>query len=477
MTGFIEGESRAQSTLFPERLDDYIAEESPVRVIDVFVDELDLESLRFKTVPADTGRPPYHPATLLKIYIYGYLNRVQSSRRLEREAQRNVELMWLTERLAPDFKTIADFRKDNGKAIQKVCREFVLICRKLELFADAFVAIDGSKFKAVNNRDRNFTKAKMKRRLQQIDESIARYLSQMASADRQDTQAAKQQSERLQDKITKLKKEVKRLTALEKDMLSTPDQQISLTDPDARSMATSGRGTGMVGYNVQTAVDTKHHLIVAHEVTNIGNDRKQLASMAKQARTAMDAEDLTVVADRGYFKSEEILACHETGITTYLPRPQTSRNITKGLFSKRDFQYLPETDEYSCPAGERLIWRMTQEKDGLTLHSYWSSNCQACYIKAECTTGKERRVTRWEHEAVIEAMQSRLDRDPEKMRTRRETVEHPFGTIKAWMGSTHFQTRTLKRVSTEMSLHVLAYNLKRVMNIMGIKPLIQAIQA
>jgi transposase len=299
MTGFIEGESRAQATLFPERLDDYIAEDSPVRVIDVFVDELDLGSLHFKTVPEDTGRPPYHPATLLKIYIYGYLNRVQSSRRLEREAQRNIELMWLTERLAPDFKTIADFRKDNGKAIQKVCREFVLICRKLELFADAFVAIDGSKFKAVNNRDRNFTKAKMKRRLQQIDESIARYLSQMASADRQDTQTSKQQSERLQDKIVKLKKEVTRLKALEKDMLSKPDQQISLTDPDARSMATSGRGTGMVGYNVQTAVDAKHHLIVAHEVTNIGNDRNQLTNMAEQAKTAIDTEDLTVVADRG----------------------------------------------------------------------------------------------------------------------------------------------------------------------------------
>jgi transposase len=477
MTGFIEGESRAQATLFPERLDDYIAEDSPVRVIDVFVDELDLGSLHFKTVPEDTGRPPYHPATLLKIYIYGYLNRVQSSRRLEREAQRNVELMWLTERLAPDFKTIADFRKDNGKAIQKVCREFVLICRKLELFADAFVAIDGSKFKAVNNRDRNFTKAKMKRRLQQIDESIARYLSQMASADRQDTQTSKQQSERLQDKITKLKKEVKRLTVLEKDMLSKPDQQISLTDPDARSMATSGRGTGMVGYNVQTAVDAKHHLIVAHEVTNIGNDRNQLTNMAEQAKTAIDTEDLTVVADRGYFKGKEILACHEAGITTYLPRPQTSRNITKGLFSKRDFQYLPKADEYRCPAGERLIWRMTQEKDGLTLHSYWSSNCQTCSIKAECTTGKERRVTRWEYEAVIDALQARLDRDPEKMRIRRETVEHPFGTIKAWMGSTHFQTKTLKRVSTEMSLHVLAYNLKRVMNIMGVQPLIQAIQA
>jgi len=477
MTGFIEGESRAQATLFPERLDDYITESNPVRVIDAFVDELDLGSLSFKTVPEDTGRPPYHPATLLKIYIYGYLNRIQSSRRLEREAQRNVELMWLTERLAPDFKTIADFRKDNGKAIQKVCREFVLICRKLKLFTEAFVAIDGSKFKAVNNRDRNFTKAKMKRRLQQIDESIARYLSQMASADRQDTQASKKTSERLEDKISKLKKEVKRLAALEKDMLSTPDQQVSLTDPDARSMATSGRGTGMVGYNVQTAVDTKHHLIVAHEVTNIGNDRNQLTNMAKQARAAMHTKDLTVVADRGYFKSKEILSCHEAGITANVLKPETSGKRAKGLFRRQDFRYVPEKDEYRCPANERLIWRMTSEQDGLMVHRYWSSNCHACALKSQCTTGKERRVTRWEHEAILEAMQNRLDCDPDIMRVRRQTVEHPYGTLKAWMGSTHFQMKRLKHVSTEMSLHVLAYNLKRVMNILGVKPLIQAIQA
>jgi len=477
MTGFIEGESRAQATLFPERLDDYITESNPIRVIDVFVDELDLGSLSFKTVPEDTGRPPYHPATLLKIYIYGYLNRVQSSRRLEREAQRNVELMWLTERLAPDFKTIADFRKDNGKAIQKVCREFVLICRKLELFTDAFVAIDGSKFKAVNNRDRNFTKAKMKRRLQQIDESIARYLSQVASADRQDTQVAKQTSERLQDKITKLKNEVKRLTALEKEMLSRPDQQISLTDPDARSMATSGRGTGMVGYNVQTAVDTKHHMIVTHEVTNTGHDRTSLNSTAVSAKEVIGVDTIEVVADRGYYSGTEILDCELAKITTYIPRIHTSGSLKKGLFSKRDFKWVAEDNEYECPAGERLIWRFTTEEHGKVVDKYWSSNCPACSIKDRCTTSPYRRVSRWEHEDALDRVQDRLDSEPERMRARRETVEHPFGTIKSWMGSTHFQMRTLKHVSTEMSLHVLAYNLKRAMCILGIKPLIQAIQA
>ena len=477
MSGFIEGEDRNQATLFPERLDDYIAEDSPVRVIDVFVDDLDLTGLGFKTISEATGRPGYHPATLLKLYIYGYLNRVQSSRRLEREAQRNVELMWLTGRLAPDFKTIADFRKDNGEAIRLVCREFVMLCRKLELFTEAFVAIDGSKFKAVNNRDRNFTKAKLKRRLQQIDESIERYLGQIASADRQETVMAKNKTQRLEDKIAALKKEMARLNKLEVRMLQSSDQQISLTDPDARSMATSGRGTGMVGYNVQTAVDAKHHLIVAHEVTNVGHDRTQLSNMAKLAKQTIGSEALDVVADRGYFKGEEIRACEEAGITTYLPKPQTSGNMAKGLFGKRDFIYKPEDDEYECPAGQRLIYRFTRQESGQTIHRYWTSACSSCSIKSECTTGQYRRVSRWEHEAVLEALEQRLEKEPERMRLRRQTVEHPFGTLKSWMGHTHFLTKTMPRVSTEMSLHVLAYNLKRVMAILGTRPLMEAMRA
>ena len=400
MRGFIEGEDRHQATLFPERLDDYIAEDTAVRVIDVFIDDLDISGLGFKTEASDTGRPAYHPATMLKIYVYGYLNRVQSSRRLEREAQRNVELMWLVGRLAPDFKTIADFRKNNGEAIRLVCCEFVMLCRKLNLFAEAFVAIDGSKFKAVNNRDRNFTKAKMKRRLQQIDESIDRYLGQMASADRQEPEIAEDKTQRLEDKIAALKKEMARLKKLEVQMLAAPDQQISLTDPDARSMATSGRGTGMVGYNVQTAVDAKHHLIVAHEVTNVGHDRTQLANMAQQAKQAIETDALTVVADRGYFKGEEILACDEAGITTYLPKPQTSGNMANGLFGKRDFIYQPKDDEYACPAGERLIYRFTREENGKMMRRYWSSACPRCAIKSRCTTSQYRRVSRWEHASL-----------------------------------------------------------------------------
>jgi len=477
MSGFIEGENRHQSVLFPESLDDYIAEDSAVRVIDVFVDDLDISGLGFKTEPSDTGRPGYHPRMMLKLYVYGYLNRVQSSRRLEREAQRNVELMWLTGRLAPDFKTIANFRKDNGEAIRLVCGAFVMLCRKLNLFKDVFVAIDGSKFKAVNTRDHNFTKAKMKRRLLQIDESIERYLGQIASSDRQETATAGDKVERLEDKIAALKKEMRRLKKFEVRMLDAPDQQISLTDPDARSMATSGRGSGMVGYNVQTAVDAKHHLIVAHEVTNSGSDRRQLHNMASQAREAMGGDELDVVADRGYFKSEEILACDQANITTYLPKPQTSGSVKRGLFSKRDFIYHAEDDEYECPGGERLIWRFTTEEKGQTLHKYWSSACPSCPIKTQCTTAKNRRVARWEHEYVIEALEQRLDKEPERMRVRRETVEHPFGTIKSWMGSTHFQMKTLPRVSTEMSLHVLAYNMKRMINLFGVEGLIAKIQA
>ncbi len=475
MSGFIQGDDRHQATLFPERLDDYIAEDSSVRVIDVFLDDLDLSGLGFKTHSEKTGRPAYHPTILLKLYIYGYLNRVQSSRRLEREAHRNVELMWLTGRLAPDFKTIADFRKDNGPAIRLVCREFILLCKKLNLFADAFVAIDGSKFKAVNNRDRNFTKAKLQRRLQQIDESIERYLGQIASADRQEAAVATDNTHRLEDKITALKAEMARLKTLEVQMRQAPDHQLSLTDPDARSMKT--RGNGIVGYNVQTAVDTTHHLIVTHEVTNVGHDRHQLHHMAQQAKEAIGAETLAVVADRGYFTGEEILACEQEKITAYLPKPQTSGSPKKGLFSKRDFIYHADDDEYACPAGERLIWRFETQEKGLTLHKYWSSHCPKCPIKSQCTTSQYRRVTRWEHEAVLEEMATRLEREPERMRTRRETVEHPFGTIKSWMGSTHFQMKTLKHVSTEMSLHVLAYNFKRVLAILGVQPLLQAIQA
>src|ERR1035437_1215374 len=407
---------------------------NPARVVDVFVDSLDLRDLGFDgATPAATGRPSYHPAVLLKIYVYGYLNRIQSSRRLEREAQRNVEMMWLTCRLAPDFKTIADFRKDNGKAIRNVCRQFVMLCQKFDLFSDALVTIEGSKFKAFNNRDKNFTDAKLQRRMKEIEASINQYLGALDTADRQEPEVKELRTARLQEKIEALKKQMQVLKEIEAQLKEAPDGQISLTDPDSRSMKT--RGNGMVGYNVQTAVDAKHHLIVAHEVTNVGSDRDQLSSMAEQARVGTGTEKLPVIADRGYFKSEEILACDKAGITTIVAKPMTSGATAKGRFGKDDFIYDAQTNEYRCPAGQRLIWRMTTKERDLVLHRYWSSGCKNCAIKEKCTPSTERRITRWEDEAVLEAMQARLDRFPEAMRIRRQTVEHPFGTLKLWMGS------------------------------------------
>ena len=474
MKRFILGQERTQSTLLPECLDDYVGEDSSVRVVDVFVDQLDLLGLGFEGAdPAATGRPSYHPAVLLKIYIYGYLNRIQSSRRLEREAQRNVELMWLTGHLRPDFKTIADFRKDSGPAIRNVCRQFILLCRKLDLFSEALVAIDGSKFKAVNNRDKNFTNTKMQRRMAQIEESIERYLVAMDTADRAEPEVAKLKKERLQEKIVALKQQMQKLQQFDVELRASPDQQLSLTDPDARSMKC--RDGSIVGYNVQMAVDAKHHLIVAHEVINDGVGRDQLAAMSERAREAAGVETLTAVADRGYFKGDQIKKCDDAGIVAMVPKTMTSNSLAEGRFDKQDFIYIARDDEYRCPAGQRAIRRFTTVEAGMTLDVYWSSACPGCAIKAQCTSSAYRRIRRWKHEAVLDAMQARLDRRPDMMRIRRQTVEHPFGTIKHWMGATHFLTKTLGRVRTEMSLHVLAYNLKRVMRILGIEELIRVL--
>lgn len=478
MKRFIEGENRLQSSLFPEVLDDYITDDNPVRVIDAFVNALDFKALGFKRIePSATGAPAYHPAALLKIYVYGYLNRIQSSRCLEKEAQRNVEMMWLTERLTPSFKTIADFRKDNHKGIKNVCRRFVGICRELSLFTETIVAIDGSKFKAVNSGDKNFSPNRMKRREDRIEKHIAQYLAELDASDEEKAPPSSDDTTGLKKKLAKMQREMQRLNIIKHEMMNHPDKQISLTDPDARVMATTRKNSGIVGYNVQTAVDTKHHLIVAHEVTNRVTDRKELFHMSKLARAETGNKDITVLADRGYFSGLEILACHQAGIDVYVPKTDTSNSTAAGRFGKQDFHYDPERDQYRCPANEALQWRFTTEERGMTLHKYWSSNCPDCHLRAQCTTSKYRRVTRWEHEDLIEAMEAELEKEPNKMGIRRQTVEHPFGTLKHWMGSTHFLTKRLKGVSTEMSLHVLAYNLKRVMNIIGVKPLIEAVQA
>ena len=481
MARFIEGKDRDQATLFPERLDEAIEAENPVRVVDAFIDALDLAELDFDVVPEATGRPGYHPATMLKVYLYGYLNQIQSSRRLERECARNVEMMWLTGELTPDFKTIADFRKDNGPAIREVCRRFVCLCRNVHLLDETRVAIDGSKFKAVNNREKNFTHDRLKKRMESIEQGIKRYMADLDRADRQaeftgvPVPASKVAA--LRGRIDGLKEKIQILSALETKLVASGENQISLTDPDARAMTSKSHSAYTVGYNVQSAVDTKHHLIVTHEVTNVGIDKDQLSPMAEQARDELGVETIEVIADKGYFNGEEIVACEEAGIAVYVPKPITSNARFEGRFDKRDFVYDPAHDRYKCPAGRHLTFRFEREEKGRLIRIYWTKECAACPLKSDCTTGTQRRVRRWENEAVLNRAQERLDCNPGMMQVRRETVEHPFGTIKAWMGATHFKMKTLKKVATEMALHVLAYNIKRVIAILGVPELLRALAA
>jgi transposase len=479
MKRFVEGEDRNQSTLFPERLDEYIAEDNPVRVIDAFVDELDLGDLGFeRVIPQVTGRPGYHPASLLKIYVYGYLNRIQSSRRLERETQRNVEMMWLTGRLMPDFKTIADFRKDNGKAIRQVCRQFIELCRSMDLFTQAIVAIDGSKFKAVNSKDRNDTRASMKRRIARIEQHIERYLSLLDEADKEEPSARDMKVPELEEKIASLKARMKRLKKREREVVAHPDKQISQTDPDSRLMKKGGMGS-QVSYNIQTAVDTEHKLIVAHEVTNAPVDRNQLFPIAGLAQHTLQQEEIKVLADRGYYKGEAIKDCYDAGIKVLVPKALTSGSRAAGRFDKEDFHYNVESDHYRCPEGEVLQRRFDTVEKGKMMHVYFApvSTCRDCKIKSKCTTSNQRRIRRWEHEELLEVMEEELTNTPDAMPMRSRTVEHPFGTLKAWMGHSHFLTRRLKNVRTEMSLHVLAYNLQRMISIMGAVALMEAIRA
>jgi transposase len=474
MTGFIKGTCRTQATLFPDRLDDYITEENTIRVIDAFIDSLDLSNLGFKTVSADTGRPAYHPSTMLKLFLYGYLNRIQSSRRLEREAGRNVELMWLLGRLAPDFKTIADFRKDNGKGIKNTCRAFIDLCRQLNMFSDAIVAIDGSKFKAVNSKENNYTPKKLQFHIARVEKHIDDYLQQLHAADQKDDQVADDSS--VQDKISWLKKRLSELQTMEEAVSNHPDKQISTVDPDSRLMKTQGM-TRSVCYNVQSAVDTKHHLIVAHEVTNTP-DRGQLCQVAKQVQAALGKKQITVIADKGYFSSPDIKDTQDAGMTAIVPKGDTSGSEKKGIFNRSLFQYDDHKDVYICPANQELTYRYSGVEKGLTIKRYFLDimTCRACSLKPQCSESKApRRIARWEHQDRIDRMDELMTSMPDSMLIRKQTVEHPFGTIKSWMGATHFLTRRFKNVSTEMSLHILAYNLRRMISIFGPGKLIAAI--
>jgi transposase len=473
----IHGLNRNQMTLFPETLDNYISQENPVRFIDAYVDSLNLDRLGFRHATLqETGRPPYHPGDLLKLYLYGCLNRVRSSRQLEREAQRNVEVMWLLRRLTPDFKTVADFRRDNRKQIRKVNREFTLFCRQLDLFSGDLVAIDGSKFKAVNRRDRNFTKKQLRRTIQKLDEDIDRYLDEMDQADAEEPQEKRLTAEELREKIEEMKRRRAEAEKLEKKLDESGETQISLTDSDSRMMPVSGGRRTDVAYNVQVSVDEKHKLIVDHEVTNEVTDRDLLSYMAKRAKELLDVEELEVLADMGYYHGKEVKTCWEAGIMPYIPKPQTSASRKRGLFSKEDFRYDPEQDCYWCPAGKKLTYRFQTTEKGRAIKYYASSACASCAIKAQCTRNKGgRRITRWVDEDLLDEMERRVRGDPEKMKLRKRLAEHPFGTIKHHWDQGHFLTRKLPNVRAEMALTILAYNIKRAIKILGVQRMIEAL--
>jgi transposase len=468
------GLDRSQTLLFPERLEDYVAAENPVRFLDAFVASLDLRALGFaKARCADTGRPPYDPAALLKLYLYGYLHRVRSSRMLEAECHRNVEVLWLLGKLAPDFKTIADFRKDNLKPLRAVARQFTLLCRKLELFGGELLAVDGSKFQAVNARDQNFNADKLQDLIARADARLAEYLQQLDTADQTEPGGATPGKNELARKIAALQERKdwhEELLA----QLDADQKQISVTDPDARKMPTA-HGT-VVGYNAQVAIDAKHKLIAAEDVTNDVTDFNQLANMALEAKTNLDLQQTEVLADAGYYNASEVSRCEEQGITPFIPKADTSANTARGLYGKSQFRYDSQQDVYLCPANTPLTYRFSTYELGRELRYYRARGCATCALKSRCTRNKANRtITREVNEHLMEAMAARMRAQPGKFKLRKTLAEHPFGTIKRWFGYTHFLLKGLEKVRCEWSLTTLTYNLKRVLNLVSFQELMAAV--
>jgi transposase len=474
---YITSHDRSQLLLLPEAVDDYVGSDNPVRFIDAFVDGLDLAAAGFGRVePKVTGRPAYAPADLLKLYIYGYLNRVRSSRRLEAETHRNIEVIWLLRHLKPDFKTIADFRRDNRNAFRQVFRQFVVLCRQLDLFGRELLAVDGTRIKAVNNKDRNFTRASLTQFIKAADAKLDDYLQRLDKSDATETATGGSRVKNLAEKITAIRERRERYKDMLVELDQTGESQISLTDPDSRAMAAHTRVA--VGYNVQVAVDAKHKLIVEQQVTNQVVDMGLLAQTAEPAKEVLGVERIAVVADRGYFKIEDIEACEKAGIDPYVPRPQRGPSVRAGFFRKDEFSYDPTSDSFLCPAGQRLHPYSSSLMRGLKKINYRNSQvCRDCAIRSQCTGNQFRSVSRLENEAVLDRMQARIAQHPDILDQRRETVEHPFGTIKQWMNQGAFLMRGLEKVRGEFSLTALAYNLRRVLNIVGLPDLIAALEA
>jgi len=469
------GLDRSQTLLFPESLEEYVAAENPVRFLDAFVGSLDLRALGFgRALCAETGRPPYNPAVLLKLYLYGYLHRIRSSRLLEAECHRNVEVIWLLGKLSPDFKTISDFRKDNLKPLKAVCRQFTLLCRKLELFGGELLAIDGSKFKAVNARDKNFNEGKLRALIAAADARLAEYLQELDIADAQESASGAVSKIELAEKIAALRERKEWHAELLAQLQDEEEKQISVTDPDTRRMPTA-QGN-QVGYNAQVAVDAKHKLIAADDVTNEVTDFNQLANVALEAKANLEFKQTEVVADAGYYNASEVSRCVEQNIQPFIPKADTSANTARGLYGKSKFKFDEQKDVYVCPAGGELTYRFSTYELGRELRYYRARGCRECLLKSQCTRNKANRtITREANEHLMEAMAERMKREPEKFRLRKTLAEHPFGTIKRTMGYTHFLLKGLEKVRTEWSLITLAYNLKRVLNLVSLQKLMQAV--
>ncbi len=476
----LSGTDRSQLLLLPEAVDDYVGPDNPVRFIEAFVDGLDLGSAGFVRVqPKATGRPGYDPADLLKLYIYGYLNRIRSSRRLEAETHRNVEVIWLLRHLKPDFKTIADFRRDNRAAFKTVFREFVVLCRQLDLFGRELVAVDGTRIKAVNNRTRNFTRPSLAKAIQDADERLAGYMKRLdegdADEDRTPGGGSGNGDGKLAEKIAAIQGKRDRHKEMLAELDRTGVDQISLTDPDARAMA---RMTKVgVGYNIQLAVDVKHKLIAEQAVSNQVLDLGLLAQTATAAMEALGVERIEAVADRGYFKIEDIEACEAAGVTAYVPKPIRGSAVREGFFGKDVFRYEPARDVFVCPAGAALSPRYRgKSRDNVKIDYANRDACKACALRSRCTRSF-RRVSRLENEAVLDRMAARLAARPEMLDHRRNSVEHPFGTIKQWMGQGAFLMRRLENVRGEFSLTALAYNIRRAITLVGVPGLLAAVRA
>jgi transposase len=472
----IAGSSRQQTLLFPETLEDYVAPENPVRFLDAFVASLDLHALGFaKAIPQNTGRPPYDPGDLLRLYLYGYLHRIRSSRRLEGETYRNVEVLWLLGRLHPDFKTIADFRKENLKPLKAVCRQFTVLCRKLELFGGELLAIDGSKFKALNSRDNNFNEKKLAERLREIDAQIEEYVQQLEANDTQEAGTPPVPNrDQLQEKIAALRERKEDYEGWKGELESSGDKQLSTTDADARLMHT--RSGAQMSYNAQVAVDAKHKLIAAEEVTNEVTDVRQLANVALEAKANLQLQSAEVLADTGYYNAAEVSRCVEQGLTPYVPKADTSANTAQGLYGKSQFRYDAQKDVYECPAGEELTYRFETYELGRELRYYRASGCKRCALRQQCTRNQANRtITREENEHLMEAMARRVKARPQKMKLRKQLCEHPFGTIKRALGYDHFLLKGLEKVRAEWSLITLIYNLKRVLNLVSFEKLMAAV--